>query len=94
TSDNDFLLALRECSPAEADAFSLFDPSTSPNQRSPYPAQYVIEELQPGKSHLNMKFAQDSYVIRVKGVVTAHPKAEDVIDEEVIISRFTGVGGP
>ncbi len=93
-SDNDMLLAFRECSPAEADAFTLFDASTSPPQRSPYPAEYVIEELQPGKSHLNMKFAQDSYVIRVKAVVNAHPKAEDVIEEEVIISRYTGVGGP
>lgn len=94
SSDNDFLLAFRECTPAEADSFTLFDEAASPNQRSPLPGQYIIDELQPGKSHLNMKFAQDSYLIKVRGTVTAHPRAEDILEEEVIISRFSGVGAP
>ncbi|MFZ2959665.1 MAG: hypothetical protein WA705_22490 [Candidatus Ozemobacteraceae bacterium] len=93
-SENHLLLSLQGCSPQDADKYTLFDDAQSPSARSPYPGSYHIDELEVLKSHMNLKFAQDSYRVRVQAYVEAVPKTEEIIDEEIIISRFTGgIGG-
>lgn len=94
SSDNDPILAFQELSAQDADRYSLFDEASSPDQRSPFPAAYAVEGLTSVKSHMNLKFGQDNYELHIMGEVSAKPRAFVTLDEEVIISRFTGgIGG-
>ena len=94
SSDNDPKLAFQEISARDADAYSLFDEATCSDQKTPYPGNYSVEKLAPAKSHMNLKFGQDSYELQIMAEVSVAPRAMVSLEEEVLISRFTGgIGG-
>lgn len=94
SSDNDPALAFQDISAHDADLYSLFDEASCPDQRSPYPGAYSVERLASVKSHMNLKFGQDNYELQIMAEVSVPPRAMVSIEDEVIISRFTGgIGG-
>ena len=94
SSDNDPRLAFQELSAQEADRYSLFDEASCPDVKSPYPGTYSVERLAPAKSHLNLRFGQDTYELQIMAEVSAPPRAMMNLEEEVFLSRFTGgIGG-
>lgn len=80
--------------------FDLFTEQV-PKDAEPFRGSYRCESFRLSGTHRRMKLVQDAY--RIKIVAEVYPKfpaslknhVADVIDEEIIVSRFTGgIGGP
>lgn len=78
----------------DRDSFDLFFESP-PDDEFPYSAEYKLEAISLESSYKGMKGTQDGYKMKVTGTVfpyfeRAKSPCSEVIEEDFIVSRFTG----
>jgi len=77
---------------AEQASYDLFTAGKSPDGSFPYGGRYHVDSISLTGSHNRMKMVQDGYKMKIMAEVDSgpHKKFSTDLDEEMIVSRFTG----